>query len=247
MSEITVVSFAERPELETRGDDLAEQWAQFMFHDPLPPTYYPPMFQHYGAFQLYHVNAADDTVAQTNAIPLAWDGTPDDLPAGWEAALVRGVEGYQQGVTPNTLCALVATVSPRFIGQGFGTRAVQGMRDLAAQHGYKALIAPVRPSLKAKYPLTPMERYITWTREDGKPFDPWMRIHATLGAEILKVAPESMTIPGTVAQWEEWTAMRFPDSGQYVVPGALAPITIDRAADRGVYVEPNVWMVHRLA
>lgn len=43
---------------------------------------------------------------------------------------------------------------------------------------------------------------------------------------------------------EAWTGLRFPESGAYVVPGALTPVTIDREADRGEYVEPNVWMRH---
>jgi len=33
-------------------------------------------------------------------------------------------------------------------------------------------------------------------------------------------------------------------SGDYVVPGALTTVRIDRARDRGRYVEPNVWMLH---
>ncbi|AQZ62322.1 hypothetical protein BKM31_13375 [[Actinomadura] parvosata subsp. kistnae] len=37
----------------------------------------------------------------------------------------------------------------------------------------------------------------------------------------------------------------FPDSGSYVVPGALAPVMIDRQHDRGELVEPNVWVQHR--
>src|SRR4051794_24491759 len=49
---------------------------------------------------------------------------------------------------------------------------------------------------------------------------------------------------GTVTEWEEWTEMALPESGTYVVPGALAPITIDRERNEGTYVEPNVWMVH---
>ena len=53
-----------------------------------------------------------------------------------------------------------------------------------------------------------------------------------------------MTIPGTVAEWEEWTDMTFPDSGTYVVPGALVPVQIDLEGDRGLYVEPNVWLEH---
>ena len=48
-----------------------------------------------------------------------------------------------------------------------------------------------------------------------------------------------------LCEWEMWAAMRFPDSGPYVIPGALAPVVIDREADVGTYVEPNVWMVHR--
>jgi hypothetical protein len=54
-----------------------------------------------------------------------------------------------------------------------------------------------------------------------------------------------MDIPGTVAEWEEWTGMAFPESGEYVVPGALVPVTIDRERDQGRYVEPNVWMLHQ--
>jgi hypothetical protein len=55
-----------------------------------------------------------------------------------------------------------------------------------------------------------------------------------------------MTIAGTVADWEAWTGMAFPESGDYVVPGALTLVSVDREADRGTYVEPNVWMHHRL-
>ena len=112
------------------------------------------------------------------------------------------------------------------------------------QHGLDTLIAPVRPILKQAYPLTPIERYVEWRRPDGELVDPWLRTHERLGAPIVKIAPESSRIPGTIAQWEEWTGMVFPDSGTYVVPGALVPVQIDRERDEGLYVEPNVWMVH---
>ncbi len=51
-------------------------------------------------------------------------------------------------------------------------------------------------------------------------------------------------IPGTVAEWEKWTNMRFPETGDYVVNGALNPVNIDVERDKGVYIEPNVWVVH---
>jgi hypothetical protein len=40
--------------------------------------------------------------------------------------------------------------------------------------------------------------------------------------------------------------MAFPVSGDYVFPRGLATVSIDRKADRGLYFEPNVWLVHRL-
>ena len=47
-----------------------------------------------------------------------------------------------------------------------------------------------------------------------------------------------------MAEWEQWTGMAFPESGSYVVEGALVPVEIDRTRDVGSYVEPNVWMRH---
>jgi hypothetical protein len=47
-----------------------------------------------------------------------------------------------------------------------------------------------------------------------------------------------------MAEWEEWAQMTFPETGAYVVPGALVPVEIDYERDEGIYVEPNVWMVH---
>ena len=143
--------------------------------------------------------------------------------------------------------ALVAVVDPGYQGRGLSSLIIEGMRGLAAEHGLDALVAPVRPTLKARYPLTPMERYLGWRRADGQLFDPWLRVHERLGAEILGVCPGSLVVEGTVAEWEEWTGMAFPDSGSYVVEAALVPVEIDRAHDVGRYVEPNVWMRHTVS
>ena len=120
---------------------------------------------------------------------------------------------------------------------GFEGQRAHGAQYLRAQ-------APVRPTLKAAYPLTPFGRYVEWRREDGSTFDPWLRVHHRLGAEPIKPMPRSLTVSGTVAQWEGWTGMAFPESGEYVVPGALEPIGVDREQDLGLYDEPNIWMRH---
>ena len=42
-----------------------------------------------------------------------------------------------------------------------------------------------------------------------------------------------------------WTGMVFPSTGEYVIPGGLSTLHIDRGNDFGRYVEPNVWVRHR--
>jgi hypothetical protein len=124
---------------------------------------------------------------------------------------------------------------------------IQAMRALAAEHGFGAALAPLRPVWKERYPLAAIDRYAAWTRADGLPFDPWIRAHVALGARMLRPEPRSLRISGTVADWEGWTGMAFPETGEYVFPQGLAPLAIDREADTGLYFEPNVWVVHTAA
>jgi hypothetical protein len=67
-----------------------------------------------------------------------------------------------------------------------------------------------------------------------------------MGGELMRPEPESLKISGTVAEWEEWTKLPFPVSGEYVFPEGLATVSIDREADTGLYYEPNVWLRHSL-
>jgi hypothetical protein len=143
---------------------------------------------------------------------------------------------------PDVLAAAVAIVDPRRQGEGLSSFVIEGMRRIASEHAFPALIAPVRPTRKAEFPLIPLEEYAWWTRPDGLPWDPWIRLHVRLGAELVEVCPRSMVVTGTRAEWEEWTGVEFPADGDYVVPGALVPVRLD--GDTGTYVEPNVWMRH---
>jgi GNAT superfamily N-acetyltransferase len=145
---------------------------------------------------------------------------------------------------PSTLCAIVAGVLPDYRGTGVASAVLRRMSQLAAAHGLDELIAPVRPTWKERYPLTPMERYMLWRREDGFLYDPWLRTHERLGAELLDLAPRSSTVTGSREEWEEWTGLQFPEDGDYVVPRALVPVHFE--GGHGTYVEPNVWMKHPL-
>ena len=76
------------------------------------------------------------------------------------------------------------------------------------------------------------------------PLDAWLRVHVRLGGKIIKTCHESKIVRGTRAEWEQWTALKFPQSGKYMIPGALNSIEMNIEKDEGIYVEPNVWMAH---
>lgn len=191
----------------------------------------------------FNLLEGDEIVARACTIPTRWDGTVEDLPEGLDGALIRS---FEEGGA-NVLCAMLIAVPRAHRGRHVSTDALRAMLDVARGHGLEALIAPVRPSLKERYPLVPMERYAAWRRDDGLPFDPWIRIHERFGGQILRPVTRSVRITGTVAEWEGWTEMAFPETGEYVFPGGLATVEIDREQDVGRYWEPNVWMQHEVS
>src|SRR3972149_302020 len=123
---------------------------------------------------------------------------------------------------------------------------VQAMRAIGQSKGLKYLVAPVRPNEKSKYPLTSIDDYITWRTDHGLPFDAWLRVRARLGGRIFKTYHESKTIRGTRVDWEAWTEIKFPQSGEYIFPGAFVPIQMNIEKNEGVYMEQNVWVLHKI-
>ena len=217
---------------------------EFAHHDAAVGRFWDKLFTDFSGFQVAVCGEDGRVVAAGNSVPLFWDGTLDGLPGSVGEIIQRGAEGLEAGRAPTVSSALLATVAPDRQGRGLSSVVLRAMKDVAAKRGLSALIAPVRPTMKDRYPLTPMESYARWEREDGLPLDPWLRVHRRLGAAFLRVAPEAMLVTGTVGEWEEWTGMRFPQSGAYVVPGALNPVEMDLERDLGRYEEPNVWMRH---
>jgi GNAT superfamily N-acetyltransferase len=223
-------------------------WPEFMMHDPIANDHWDGLFENFGEYQFAFLGKdGKRVVSLANSVPLAWDGAAEDLPEeGWDWALIQSARDRADGSAPKILCAIQISIHPRHQGRGLSTFMLKEMLTLARQKGLSQLIAPVRPSLKDRYPLTPMEDYIRWTDDAGLPFDPWLRVHVRQGGRIVKVCQRAMRVIGTIEEWEAWTGMRFPEDGEYIVPGALAPIQIGHNQDTGAYVEPNVWTLHVL-
>lgn len=244
----TIWTLEQRPDL-TRGV-LAlspKAWPLFVLEDDVSTEYYGALFEHFAAFQFAVCDEQETVIAAGNTIPLLWDGTLEGLPQGWDGTLKQGVAGHHAGQAPSVLAGIAATIDPIYQGQGLSQLVIRTMKGIAARYGLSDWIGCVRPSQKSRYPLIPIDHYMHWQEADGAPFDPWLRTHWRLGAEFLRAEPASMVVTGSVEEWEAWTEMRFPESGAYVVPGALAPVTIDCEQNLGRYVEPNIWMRHRIA
>jgi GNAT superfamily N-acetyltransferase len=236
---VRVVTVRERPDVVERAWELTRDTIpEYNNHGDVLNVYWPRLVPELPEFQ-FHLLDGDEPIARARTIPIRWDGSVEDLPAGIDGAIARG---FDEG-NANTLCALIVQVRRDRQSGGISRRALEAMIELARRHGLGALVAPVRPNWKERYPLTPIERYAYWRRDDGLPFDPWMRVHARLGAETLKPEPCSLHITGSAAEWQEWTGLAFPEDGDYVFPAGLAPLRVRGGG--GEYWEPNVWMLHR--
>ena len=244
MSEPEIVTTADRPDLDDQARDaLRGVWPEFIFHDPVAARYVGRVSEYFPGYDIL-VLAGGQVVAGGWGVPIRWDGQAGSLPDGYDGALAGAVNAHESAVPADTLCVMAAAVRADRQGAGLAGRVLTALRERAADAGLDRVIAPVRPALKSRYPTTPMARFARWTRADGLHIDPWIRTHQRLGAAILGPAERSMIIEGTVAEWEQWAAMVFPESGEYVVPDALDLVSIDRERDRGRYAETNLWMRH---
>ena len=237
-------TLAERPDLaDELGALLASRWPAYMLagHPGHDEDLYA-LVQGAPEHQVIAVDAEDRVRGVAFSLPLTWDGTPADLPAGWDDAVTRAATLLRSGRPGDAASALSITVGSDAARRGLSVRLIEGLRAATARAGGRALIAPVRPLLKERYPLVGMEEYLTWRTSDDEAFDPWLRTHLRVGARVLGVAPASMTVTGTVADWRTWVEDPLPGPGAYVIDGGLAPLVV--ADGTGTYVEPNVWLVH---
>lgn len=217
----------------------------FITADQAAKAYVGRVREWFAGLNIIVVEDGQIPVATGWAVPVQWDGSLPGLPDGYTDTLRRAVEAHDTGQQPDTLVICGGIVHPDRTGQGLAAHLLTALRSLAPQAGCQKILAPVRPTLKPAYPLIPIETFARWTRPDGAPLDPWLRTHWRLGGTIIATAPRSQTMTGTVAEWEAWTGMALPATGDYVIPRGLSILHIDTEQDRGSYTEPNVWVRHR--
>lgn len=251
---LVVATFAERRDLlgKVFAPEIQTAIPEFARHDPMAQLYYgDAALVRYLEYGLVAVDPdePDRPVARAFCVPFGFAGVParPTLPdGGWDAVIRWAHEDHTVMRRPDAVSALEIMVAPRLARRGISGVMLRAMRENCRRLGHRELWAPLRPTAKEHEPETPFAEYCARRREDGLPFDPWIRAHVRAGAAIVKVAPRSVVIPGTLAEWRAWTGLPFDKSGAAIVLGALVPVHVSLEQDHAVYVEPNLWVRHPL-
>src|SRR5258706_13838955 len=207
---VPVHAGGEGPDRGKVGSDAPPVWPEYNRHGDVLNRWWGLLDEELPEFQfVLYDDGAELVLAQGFTGPLAWTGQDGALPDGIDPAIEQIFAQRRSHEPVSALCALAAEIPHGGRGHGLAAEILSGMRKIAQRNGLRHLIAPVRPSWKERYPLTPIETYVRWRRADGQLLDPWSA----------------------------------RTSGDYVFPQGLATVRIDRAADRGSYWEPNVWLI----
>jgi hypothetical protein len=175
----------ERPDLWERGIASESVWPEYNLHGDVLNRWWGHLDEELADYQfVLYDEANDEVVAEGHTGPLGWNGSDGTLPDGIDAAIQQIFGQHRGHETVNTLCALAAESPREGRTRGLAPQLLSALRTIGRRHGLTHMVAPVRPSFKDRYPLTPIERYITWRREDGELLDPWMRAHERLGARV---------------------------------------------------------------
>jgi len=173
MGNLEVFTTSERHDLDEEAKAaFLPTWPQFIFHDPVDAEYLDRAETYFPRYDVLLL--ADGEVAAGGwGVPIHWDPAPGGLPdGGYDGALISAVTGHEKSVPVDTLCIMAAAVKAGRRGTGLAGNVLAALRAWAAAAGLRRVIAPVRPVLKSRYPLTPMENFARWTREDGLHIDP---------------------------------------------------------------------------
>ena len=254
--DLLITSLAERPDLVAVFDEFPNSWPEFMYHDIVSDVLFDQLLRAHPESNIIAIDPAQPSppLARACAVPYSWPGDPDDgLPsAGYDHVILSGTadqaaKPVQEPARGRLAAALEITVRPDRQGHGLSVVMLDALRRTLAVLGYTSLVAPVRPNRKHEYPNEPMDQYLRRLRPDGLPTDPWLRTHIRAGATLAGIAHTSMAVTAPLDDWRRWTGLPFDSDGPVIVPLALAPVRCDLTQGIATYVEPNVWVHHRLA
>jgi hypothetical protein len=76
------------------GASTLPGWREFIFHDEVPKKYMGRVREYFGCFDVIVLDQAAWPPGGW-AVPIPWSGAVDDLPSGYDGALVRAVQARE--------------------------------------------------------------------------------------------------------------------------------------------------------
>jgi hypothetical protein len=246
MTKFRVELTSARPWTEEDMEALfAEGFPEFIGGDKEVHKYIARVRESFREYDLMLTDENDQPAATGWGVPIVWSGDVSELPWSFADVLRQSLEVHDDSAAADTFVICGAVVHPSLKGSEAAASLLRALCDTAVAHHLAKVIAPVRPTLKHLYPLLDIDTYAAWMRSDGMPWDPWLRLHVRIGGEVIGLAREAQSMTDAVSRWEEWTGLELPVSGDYIIPKGMAPLRVDKTADLGTYVEPNIWVRHR--
>jgi len=215
---------------------------EILFQSEIVKNCWPTIEKYFPEFQLFIIDDNDNLIGFLNTLPIYWDQPLSELPdEGWDWLVNKGIHGYETNIKPNCLGGLQIIVCKEHLGKGYSKILIAEGKKVIMKFGFENFIIPIRPTFKSKFPEMEMNAYIN-LKQDQKTYDPWIRVHLTSGAKIIKICPRAMHIFGNIEMWEQLKGQKILNSGNYLIEGALNPVSIDVENDFGEYFEDNIWI-----
>lgn len=242
--EIKIIPKKETRSMRRKINALARaSYPDFVLWENATLQYWDKIYSDFIDYQIIFY-AGQKLAAIVNSIPVFVPDKTISLPdEGWDWALATGCNQHDEKIKPNTLIGLSIVVAPEMRGAGLGKLCLLEFKNLAKRKNLKKAYIPVRPTKKADFPKIPFGKYIN-KKADGKYLDPWLNLHYRSGGKFIGICRKSMRTETDIKTWESWTGKKFAKSGKYEIKGALSKIIINKKNDKGIYLEPNVWIEH---
>jgi len=229
-----------KEQLEQYNQAIADAFPPILAESPIILAYWQRLENNYPQHQHYLMSTDGELIGFMNTVPFRFEKQLEELPQeGWDWMLAKGLKDFENNHEASYLGGLQVIVRKKYQKQGFSKKIINHCREHLSDK--LKLVIPIRPIKKHEFPSMPMDDYLKLKDHDNI-FDPWIRVHMSGGAQIIKVCEKSMTIEGDLKFWEKMFGRKIETSGEHILSGALSPILIDMENNSGVYMEPNIWI-----
>jgi GNAT superfamily N-acetyltransferase len=179
------------------------------------------------------------------------------MPSLFERLAGKIRAGRQAGA--NAVFLIAISVDPEYRKHKLPTLLIGSAKKAAQRLGFDYVASPFRPNAygayKAERKLAHSDalfaEYCGLTNADGLPLDPWLRNVVRHGARLVKPAPRSLEIKGSLAKFDRLRKSFRPQDWYSPAPdvwecGETGTWYVDRARHLAMSIESNCWGVFDL-